>query len=108
MEHPFKFLLSKANDKENPEYWIYCHPFFVDHFKSSEVFLEKSGDDKIHWFLHQGARIGVRPLSDIDLNDLYIARKENLEVEKLATKQLTVPRDLALDTYFHYCENEMN
>lgn len=108
MEHPFKFLLAKANDKENPEYWIYCHPFFAEHFKTYEMFLEKSSDDAIYWFLYEGARIGVRLLKDVDVNDLYFAKKENTEVEELATRELKVPRDLALDTYFHYCEKEMN
>jgi len=108
MVHPFEYLISRAKDKANPEYWIYCHPFFLENMRETEFLLEVSKLENIFWFLYEGSKIGVRPLDDIDMNDLFIANMDDVAAEKLATGKLRIPRELALGTYFYYCEDCMN
>lgn len=108
MEHPFDNVMAVAKNRKNPEFWIYCDTDYLNHFLETEQLIEKSVEKDIFWFLYQGARIGIRPLRDVRGHHLIIVKKEDLQVEKLVTKKLKVPLDLALHTYCYYCEECMS
>jgi hypothetical protein len=75
MDNPFDEFLANVDNKDNPECWIYCHPDWLNHFIESEKLIKQSVEKVIFRFLYQGARIGVRPLRDVERYYLFIHKK---------------------------------
>ena len=108
MSHPFKVILDKSKDKENPEYWVYCHKFYLEIFRNDEMFLNYCEESGTFWFLFQGAKIGVRLIPGITQQMLFLIKKEDIEFDNLISRNIIIPRELLLQTHFDYCDNYSN